>query len=478
MPSGLSESPDGWGSTAGGFGGGGGTSFGSYTEDNGVGGYNTINVSDYGLDPNDSGGWNNPNYSGPDSPFSDSSYSFSGDSFSPSYSAFSNDIFSPAADFASSSPPAFDGSIGNLDMQRYSLDALDAQDQYGAGEDGFWGSPLGKNLKKFGMFALSVNPSTRVPMALYNMYNAYQAGNYGGVAGGLVGAVTQNPVAGTLVGMGANALSGKPMNAQDTGKLGASMGAMFGGEIAGPIGGFLGQQLGQTAGVNLGNRVGLGGPNGAAVSGDASRGGTSMSGTDATLASLLALYGYNQSNKANKGNDAAVQAQIAAQQEAMRQFMEQSKTIEPEMREPDFGSVYAKMDEMYNPNGVYAQNLRTTLERKDAAAGRRSQYGPREVNLLAALAQARAQSEPGYLNAAAAEANAFNSMAVNDANSRRAALQAALQGQNNVSSSQLNAIQAANQSKAAKQQQQMQTLGALYSIGRDQGWWNNLFSGE
>jgi len=41
---------------------------------------------------------------------------------------------------------------------------------------------------------------------------------------------------------------------------------------------------------------------------------------------------------------------------------------------------------MYGPNSPYAQNLRQALARKDAAAGRNSQYGPREVDLQARLA--------------------------------------------------------------------------------------------
>lgn len=45
---------------------------------------------------------------------------------------------------------------------------------------------------------------------------------------------------------------------------------------------------------------------------------------------------------------------------------------------------------MYGPNSPYAAQLRQTLERKDAAAGRRSQYGPREVQLMAALADKQA----------------------------------------------------------------------------------------
>lgn len=46
-----------------------------------------------------------------------------------------------------------------------------------------------------------------------------------------------------------------------------------------------------------------------------------------------------------------------------------------------------KLTDMYGPDSPYAKQLRQQLERKDAAAGRRSQYGPREVELQAKLAE-------------------------------------------------------------------------------------------
>lgn len=41
---------------------------------------------------------------------------------------------------------------------------------------------------------------------------------------------------------------------------------------------------------------------------------------------------------------------------------------------------------MYGPDSPYAKQLRQQLERKDAASGRNSQYGPREAQLQALLA--------------------------------------------------------------------------------------------
>lgn len=47
---------------------------------------------------------------------------------------------------------------------------------------------------------------------------------------------------------------------------------------------------------------------------------------------------------------------------------------------------YDKLSSQFGPNSAYAQQLRQELERRDSASGRRSQYGPREVELQAKLA--------------------------------------------------------------------------------------------
>jgi len=56
-------------------------------------------------------------------------------------------------------------------------------------------------------------------------------------------------------------------------------------------------------------------------------------------------------------------------------------------------------------NSAAAQQLRQQLDRRDAASGRRSQYGPREVELQAKLAQMQAQYAPGLMNASTSANN-------------------------------------------------------------------------
>lgn len=55
---------------------------------------------------------------------------------------------------------------------------------------------------------------------------------------------------------------------------------------------------------------------------------------------------------------------------------------------------------MFGQNSPYAQALRQQLERRDAAGGRRSQYGPREVELQAQLARMAGSMAP-HMNQAA-----------------------------------------------------------------------------
>jgi hypothetical protein len=60
----------------------------------------------------------------------------------------------------------------------------------------------------------------------------------------------------------------------------------------------------------------------------------------------------------------------------------------------DLGGQIGGLQSMYGQNSPYSQALRQQLERRDAAGGRRSQYGPREVELQAALANANSRNAP------------------------------------------------------------------------------------
>lgn len=55
------------------------------------------------------------------------------------------------------------------------------------------------------------------------------------------------------------------------------------------------------------------------------------------------------------------------------------------------------LSSMFGPNSPYAKQLQQSLERRDAASGRRSQYGPRSVELQAKLAGMANQISPNIL---------------------------------------------------------------------------------
>ena len=51
-----------------------------------------------------------------------------------------------------------------------------------------------------------------------------------------------------------------------------------------------------------------------------------------------------------------------------------------------------KLDELYRPDSAYAMQMQDELARRDSAAGRGSQYGPRSVELAAKLTDSRRQA--------------------------------------------------------------------------------------
>lgn len=97
----------------------------------------------------------------------------------------------------------------------------------------------------------------------------------------------------------------------------------------------------------------LGGGGGSGASG-AGSGGINLSG----IAGLLSgVYGYNQQNNASN---------------EMLNYLKQRQSIN---------------DNMYAPGSAEYNALWDEMSRKDAAAGRNSQYGPRSVDLAARVAQ-------------------------------------------------------------------------------------------
>jgi hypothetical protein len=252
----------------------------------------------------------------------------------------------------------------------------------------FWSTGWGRFVKGLGQFALSTNPVGRAALTGYGLYNAAQNKNYGALAQGLVGAATGNGLAGAVAGIGTNAAMGRNVR----GPVGSTLGGMIGGGIAGPLGGMIGSQVGRS--VATSDRAPVGGTS----YGDRTLGG-GRSGIDAgqLAAGLGSLYLNNRA----------------------------ARTAESNVQD---------LSSMFGPNSAYAQQLKQQLERRDAAAGRRSQYGPREVELQAKLAQMAAQYGP------------------------------------NISQSNMQAQQVSNQRR-------QQNLSALYAMARESGLMDQISSG-
>jgi hypothetical protein len=166
------------------------------------------------------------------------------------------------------------------------------------------------------------------------------------IANPAVGAFANLAKAG--INMGAPGAAGsRAAGSHFGGAIGSGLGGMFG-----PAGSFAGGQLGSA----LGGQQGLQGYSGpTAGQPEGAQGGSFMDKMIPTLAGLYAGY------QGGRG----------------------------------IGKQIGSLSGMYGQGSPYAQALRQQLERRDAAAGRRSQYGPREVELQAQLARMASSNAPG-----------------------------------------------------------------------------------
>lgn len=70
-----------------------------------------------------------------------------------------------------------------------------------------------------------------------------------------------------------------------------------------------------------------------------------------------------------------------------------------------YGQLANNLSSLYSPNSPYAQQLQQTLMRSDAASGRRSQVGPRSVELQARLADLNSRNAPELARLYASQQN-------------------------------------------------------------------------
>lgn len=119
--------------------------------------------------------------------------------------------------------------------------------------------------------------------------------------------------------------------------------------------------------------------------------GISNASTQAYQNQLQALQNQNLTN--NDMRDTAWRGALGGEQQS-----------DAEIR-GNIGNMTTNMNALLDPNSAYMQQARQAIERKDAAAGRRSQWGDREVQLQGTLAQQYNQYAPGMQNAITAMHN-------------------------------------------------------------------------
>ena len=228
------------------------------------------------------------------------------------------------------------GSLSGLnDFGLSNPDGFGAPDMGGSfGTSDFSGMSEPGFLDQLGRFLQ--NPIGKIGMSL-----AARANPNLGFVNSLIGTATK----GNQIG---NATTRGPGMGHFGGIAGAALGSAFAGPIGGMLGGYAGNALGNAAGQGSAN---YSGPSGA-TPGDGGMGlGTGMG---------LGLASLYQNYKNNK----------------------------------ESGGQLSSLQNMYGQNSPYSQALRQQLERRDAASGRRSQYGPREVELQAQLAQMASRNAP------------------------------------------------------------------------------------
>jgi hypothetical protein len=255
----------------------------------------------------------------------------------------------------------------------------------------FFGTPFGKAVN----MALSLNPGTRAAMGLANAGLAATRGNLGPAVGAGVSALTGNSIAGGLANLGTQAVQGRDVSSS----AGSMVGGLIGGSATGsPLGGMVGSQIGGMVGQSMGSSTSGGQSTNSSIGGQ----GTDFGGA---LANIADIYSANRASRDVKSNIANLES----------------------------NTPQVSLESLYGPNSPYAAQLRQQLERKDAASGRRSQYGPREVELQARLAEMYSKAAPSFM-------------------------QANIQNQNAIA-----------QQRALQSQRRNQTLASIYGLARNSG---------
>ena len=122
----------------------------------------------------------------------------------------------------------------------------------------------------------------------------------------------------------------------------------------------------------------------------------SMQNNNAVNQQVQPAIQQNQDTLRNQIN--ALQGQIDTNRQQAQDMYQRSLadvTAQNQGLEGNIGTWNANLDSIRDPNSAYMQQARQAIERKDAAAGRRSQWGERETQLSAQLAEQYNKYAPG-----------------------------------------------------------------------------------
>jgi hypothetical protein len=323
--------------------------------------------SGFGGDSGDSGGWGGQAAGPGPSEFSDGGYDYgSGD--------WGNSSSSMAGwGLADSAFPGSDSWGGAGSMEGWGTLGGDASGNF-SGSDSFDpnGVPSSEDTSFFGK--------------LSKFYSALQANPLGRV--GLGALSMMNPIFAGVNGIASLA------NAGYQGKGASAMGNAFGNSVQNTFGGPLGS-LASMSGYGLGNAMGssMAGLNqqggfGGTLSDNSmgGYGGGNNFSLGQTPYGAFNLSGGPASPEGGKGNwmDTVIGlGSLYGNYRNTKSMQDQAKSLSG----------------MFSANSPYAKQLQQSLERRDAAAGRRSQYGPRLVELQAKLAGQAAGVAPAMFQA-------------------------------------------------------------------------------
>jgi len=277
-----------------------------------------------------------------------------------------------------------------------------------------------------GLIKAAMPAAISIPMAAYNAYQKWDGtkslgDNLSAIAGSPGSALSQglqfagvNPLASQALGMGTDAATGRDITNPALTLAGGTIGSYLGGANGGgPVGSFIGNQLGSGAGRMIAasyNPSQGGSPSPSSSDTNPSQTASTPQGTQvaSTLPSdihdTLTGLGVNvPSSGAAPGASFTPQSlpqqnagggfDLASLVGAYGAYRNGNNVIDnANSNQAAINNQISQLSNMYGPNSPYAQQLRASLAAKDAAAGRNSQYGTREVQLQAMLADKAAQT--------------------------------------------------------------------------------------